>query len=194
MSIMNRIFNSVIFRRILVIFVVGLVSRGIINYVYDVNVFKEYTGYISLIYYGFMVCFTGFVYELPSISFKVLNISVIRSAVRVFLDGNFLGRDKMGIVGDNSSSKHFVKNHSINTDKDSLVCKQDEITQDKNLRDKSLSREREERVNKFGVRRPSAGVRALYDPKVLRSEDVVSKGDKGNSNLSFEKRFKCRFV
>jgi hypothetical protein len=49
---------------VLVIFVVGFVSRVLINNFWDVNVFLDYLNSISLGYYGFMAIFGVLVQEL----------------------------------------------------------------------------------------------------------------------------------
>ena len=59
-----RIFNKTFLFKVLLIFVFSLASRSFINYVYDTNVFKEYTSLISLFYYSFLAFFVGFINEL----------------------------------------------------------------------------------------------------------------------------------
>src|SRR5438552_13928911 len=98
--ILKRIINSVIFRKILVIFVMGLVSRFVVNGVFDdVNVLKEYTSYILLVYYSIMACF-----ELSIISFNVLDIKLVKDAIKMFCEGGFLNKDKM-LSGNQSLDK-----------------------------------------------------------------------------------------
>ena len=101
---LSRVLRSVGFRKVLVIFLVGLVLRGVLNYVYDINVVKEYSNLISLTYFGFMVGFSGFVYELPSISFSVSDFKSIRETIKVVVSNYFLVNDKdkitMGVGGD----------------------------------------------------------------------------------------------
>ena len=79
---------------------------------------------------------------------------------------------------------NIILKDSVITAKERLVCKQDSS---------NLAKDREERARKYCVRRPSAGVRALYDPNVLTSEEVQLRGN-SYSTFSFEKRVKCRFV
>jgi hypothetical protein len=79
---MSKILNNIIFKRILVIFVVGLVSRSVVNIVFDVNVFKDFMGVISLGYYGLMACFSAYVSELTHINLSSLNLNVFRSAAK----------------------------------------------------------------------------------------------------------------
>lgn len=162
-----RFLSGVVFKRILVIFIVGLVSRGVINTVFDTNVFKDYTTCISLMYYVFMACFSGFIHELPSISFNVLNFKVVKDAIRMFCDSNLLGKNKISLGGD-----MFSDNNNLSSSKDlsktSLVCKQDES----------------ERITEMynGKKRfKSAGMRGLYGDPTDRSIVYrdISDGDKG---------------
>jgi hypothetical protein len=65
----------------LVIFAVGLVLSGVLNYVYDMYVFKEYSNTISLIYFGFMVGSIEVVCELPKASFSLFDIKFIVTSI-----------------------------------------------------------------------------------------------------------------
>ena len=47
----NFTFNKSILVKVLFIFLIGFISRIIINNYFDVNVFLDYTNYISIIYY-----------------------------------------------------------------------------------------------------------------------------------------------
>ena len=58
----KKVFNNTMLHKILVIFIVGLVSRAIVNYICDINVFKDYANVISLTYYG------GFAYFVAAIN------------------------------------------------------------------------------------------------------------------------------
>jgi hypothetical protein len=104
-----------------------------------------------------MACFSGFVYELPSISFNVFNIKVIRSAIRVIIESNSFSSNKMFMVsGDNMFSDNMNINKFGENGKDNLVLMQ-------NGESSKVTAGRERRFK-------SAGVRALY-------------GDPGNRNL-----------
>jgi hypothetical protein len=63
MNKINLIIKSVTFRRIAVIFLVGFFTRIVVNLVCEINVFKDYTSLISLVYYALFACFTGLVCE-----------------------------------------------------------------------------------------------------------------------------------
>jgi hypothetical protein len=126
MNKIKRFLKSVTFRRILVIFVVGLVSRCLVNYVYDINVFKDYTHMISIVYYGFMACFTGLVYEFPSITLNVFDIKLIRGVIKVYCENYFSldGKDKI-LVGGDMFSGNINTTNGKELSKDGLVLKQD---------------------------------------------------------------------
>lgn len=134
---MNRIinfFNNVIFRKIVMIFVVGLISRSVVNLVFDINVFKDYTNYISLVYYVFMACCSEVVYELSTISFNVFNIfniKLVRNAIKMFFEDSFMVGNKMisGTLFDgfktnlNDSGKDsFVYNQGLSFLTDQKMC------------------------------------------------------------------------
>ena len=91
---MNRIsefLRGVVFKRIVIIFVVGLVSRSLVNIVYDINVFKDYTTSISLMYYVFMACFTGFLQEFPNISLNAFKFNIVKSAITTVASDMYYG-------------------------------------------------------------------------------------------------------
>ena len=102
MSRLKSILNSNAFKRMLVIFFVGLVSRSIVNYVYDINVFKEYINVVSLIYYGFLAGFSGFVYEFPKISSNVFNFKLVRNAIKLFGSKTVLTMNASGVGAEGS--------------------------------------------------------------------------------------------
>lgn len=114
---MRKLLNNFTLKRILLIFFVGLISRIIVNYVYDINVFKEYSDTVSLIYYGFMAGFTGFVYEWPNISLHAFNFNLVKSAIKMF-EGKFMVGDKI-LTGDPSDITKLDKKLL----EDSLVSK-----------------------------------------------------------------------
>jgi hypothetical protein len=104
------VFNRLNFSKVLVIFVVGFVTRVLINYVYDINVFVDYLNSISLGYYGFMAIFVVLVNELfsyidlkllPKISMDVFSISSIRKAISVIIN-NIGNKGKVPISSGNS--------------------------------------------------------------------------------------------
>ena len=107
-SRIKRVLNSVTFRRILVIFVVGFVSRVLVNNFWDVNVFVDYLNSISLGYYGFMAIFVVLVNDfsyidlklLPKINMDVFSISSIRKAISVIIS-NLGNKGKVPISSGN---------------------------------------------------------------------------------------------
>ena len=83
------------FIKILVIFVVGFISRILVNYLYGINVFVDYLNSISIGYYSLMAIFVVLVNELfsyidlkllPKISLDVFSISSIRKAFSVIIN------------------------------------------------------------------------------------------------------------
>jgi hypothetical protein len=144
-----KMLNSGLFKRILVIFVVGLVSRSIINYAFGVNVFKECAEFISLSYFGYMISFTVVISELPTITINSLSISSFRSSVRTFYESYYLGVNKMelGEKLGNVSKEEFNKNKLF-------------LTQ--NTSGKHSSSSRDSCGRSYGDRGSSAGVSGLY--------------------------------
>jgi len=113
---------------------VGFVSRSLVNMVFEINVFKDYMNFISLVYYGLMAVFSSYVYELPYISFNVFNLKSIRGGFKGFFGG--LVSDKM-YLGDSM----FIDNMSSQNTR--FDCK------------KEISRH-------IIKSRPSAGIVGLY--------------------------------
>ena len=77
---MKFIVKNVFIKKVLVIFLIGLVCRVGLNLVFDIDIFKDLYSLTSFVGYGFMVCSSIVVYELPDISFNNLKYSVIRDA------------------------------------------------------------------------------------------------------------------
>jgi hypothetical protein len=107
--------------KVLVIFVVGLVSRVLVNNFWDVNVFVDYFNSISLEYYGFMAIFVLLVNELfnyidikllPKISMDVFSISSIRKAISVIIS-NIGNKGKIPISGDLGLEKVLDKSNKV---------------------------------------------------------------------------------
>jgi hypothetical protein len=62
-GLLNKIFNKPNLNKILIIFVVGLTSRILINYIYNINVFIDYFNKVSIIYYVLMSMFIVLIHE-----------------------------------------------------------------------------------------------------------------------------------
>jgi hypothetical protein len=116
---LSRVFNKGNLSKILIIFIIGFVSRSIVNYVYDINVFTDNIYSISVIYYTFMAFVSILVHEVvsyfnfPSISYEVFHISSIRKGVSNLLK-RFRGSENKIVLGmksidckyrDNSTNK-----------------------------------------------------------------------------------------
>nr|QWS06181.1 hypothetical protein [Clonostachys rogersoniana] len=72
-SFLNQLFTPVNLSKVIIIFIVGIISRYLVNTYFDINVFKDYLTLISLIYYSIFACFIAFIHEL----FSYFNISII---------------------------------------------------------------------------------------------------------------------
>ena len=82
-NIFNRVFTRKNMYKIGLIFIVGFTSRIGINYLLGINVFVDYLNIVSLVYYGFMSCFSGVVYNLTEIGYA--DISFIIRTFTYFL-------------------------------------------------------------------------------------------------------------
>jgi hypothetical protein len=61
--LLGRIFTKSNLNKIIIIFIAGFISRVLIVYFYNVNVFFEYLNIISILYYSFMSFFIVIVHE-----------------------------------------------------------------------------------------------------------------------------------
>ena len=78
----DRIFNRSNINKVFIIFIFGFVSRVLVNHIYDINVFREYTETISLVYYALMSLFIILVNEFVGyFEFTVIPLFVINSGV-----------------------------------------------------------------------------------------------------------------
>ena len=76
-GLLAKIFNISNASKVIIIFTVGLISRILVGYYYDINVFLEYYEKISLTYYGLMAIFVVVLGEM----FSYFNINIIPSFV-----------------------------------------------------------------------------------------------------------------
>ena len=181
-SLWNRNFNRLNLSKVLVIFVVGLVSRVLVNNFWDVNVFVDYLNTISLTYYGMMSIFIVLVNELfsyfdlkllPKISMDVFSISSIR---RAFVSLLSLRENKYYLVSGETSVKGFVGSKESNT---SNVLFAGESS-DNNV-NRGRGRGKGQGIRSKGVSGSSKGVGGDYIDR-----DYVDKGlrsKKGVSNM-----------
>jgi hypothetical protein len=108
-----KVFNKVNLSKVFIIFIIGLISRGLINYIYDVNVFMEYTTGISLLYYTFMTFAIVLVHELVN----YFNISIIRYEILLsFIRKVFsvMNDEKLLVSGDQAGISSSYKNKLSN--------------------------------------------------------------------------------
>ena len=62
-NLLNKVFNKYCLSKVIIIFIVGLITRAFVAYFWDVNVFVEYDDLISCIYYFIMAIFTVLLHE-----------------------------------------------------------------------------------------------------------------------------------
>jgi hypothetical protein len=190
-SLCNRIFNRLNFSKVLVIFMVGFVTRVFINYVYDINVFVDYLNSISLGYYGFMAIFVVLVNELfsyidlkllPKISLDVFSISSIRKGVSVIIN-NIDNKGKVPLSsgnGDVLSGKVLDKSDKVKVSGVLLMGDRDAISSGPSLSNRPTHFDGKKLSDKGDII-PSA-VSGLYDGSRISR----------NENLSFYIKFKSR--
>jgi hypothetical protein len=181
------VFNRLNFIKVLVIFMVGFVTRVLINYVYDINVFVDYLNSISLGYYGFMAIFVVLVNELfsyidlktfPLISIKdVFNISSIRKGVSVIIN-NIGNKGKVPLSGD-LGDKVLDKSDKVKVSGVLLMGDRDGISSVPSF--SNIPTFEGKKLSDKGDIIP-AGVKGLYDGSRIS----------GNENLSFYVKFKSR--
>jgi len=175
---------------VLVIFVVGFVSRVLINNYVGVNVFVDYLNSISLGYYGFMAIFVVLVNELfsyidlkllPKISVDVFSISSIRKAFSVIIN-NIGNKGKVPISSGNSdvlSGKVLDKSDKVTGVL--LMGDRDGISSGASLSNRPTYYEGKKLTDKGDII-PSA-VKGLYDGSHINR----------NQNINGYTKFKSRF-
>jgi hypothetical protein len=76
-GLLTRILNKPNLNKILIVFIIGLSSRILVNYIYNVNVFIDYFNKVSIIYYVLMSMFIVAIHEVVS----YFDINIIPSYV-----------------------------------------------------------------------------------------------------------------
>jgi hypothetical protein len=72
---LGKIFTKSNLNKVIIIFIVGFISRVFIVNIYNVNVYFDYFNCISILYYSFMSCFIVVVHEL----INCFNVNIIPS-------------------------------------------------------------------------------------------------------------------
>ena len=111
----NFLYN-INFKKVIIIFIVGLVSRIAVNYVYDINVFKDYTDIISFIYCGGFAYFVATINDLFMCKVGLSSEDIVRPSLEDF-KSNVLFLDKhsdKNHSSSNSNSKrgYFTRRHT----------------------------------------------------------------------------------
>src|SRR6266498_465375 len=66
-GLLSRILNKQNINKILIVFIVGLTSRILVNWIYNVNVFTDYFNTISILYYMLMSIFIVLIHEIVTL-------------------------------------------------------------------------------------------------------------------------------
>jgi hypothetical protein len=124
-----KIFNKKSIIKIFIIFIVGFIIRIIVNYVYNINVFIDYTNIISIIYYYFMALFVvtinevisqfqfplssffsyvfSVIKEFPFVNLDDLKLSFLRKTINKFIYGS----NKICLGPDNPVKDNYLKSN-----------------------------------------------------------------------------------
>jgi hypothetical protein len=81
--------NSGLVKKVIIIFLIGLVCRVGFNMVYNLDMFKEFGSVVALVSYVTRICSSIVVYELPGVNFSSLNFKVVKQAIREFCREGF---------------------------------------------------------------------------------------------------------
>ena len=191
-SLWNRNIHILNLSKVLVIFVVGFVSRVLVNYFWDVNVFVDYLNSISLGYYGFMAILVVLVNELfsyidfkllPKINKDVFSISSIRKTFS-FIINNIGNKGKVSISNGNGGlgmEKVLDKSDKVKVTGVLLMGDRDAISSGPSSSNRPTHFEGKKLTDKGDII-PSA-VTGLYDGSRISS----------NKNISGSIKLKSRF-
>jgi hypothetical protein len=117
---MNRLFNIANFTRVILIFIIGFVSRTLINYLININVFVDYIDHIPIFYYIILSCSVVFTNDFVSYfqfifsSFKFLPLNKI--PIEGTCDNKFNNLYKFKIDG---NQQFYIEDNNVNK----LNCK-----------------------------------------------------------------------
>lgn len=188
-SLWNRIFNRLNLSKVLVIFVVGFVSRVLVNYFWDVNVFIDYLNSISLGYYGFMGIFVVLVNELfsyidlkllPKISLDVFSISSIRRGISSIIS-NIGHKGKVPLSGNLGMDKVLDKSDKVKVSGVLFMGDRDAISSGPSLSNRPTHFEGKKLTDQGDI--IPGGMKGLYDGSRTSS----------NKNISGYIKLKSRF-
>lgn len=175
----NNIFKNVILKRILVIFIVGLVSRSLVNFMLYVNIFTltDCGNDKLFIYWGMITGFLTIVSELPGINFNVFNLKLIRNSISLYIENIFKSGDKL-----TCGSESFNKDFKTSSPDDQLVYTQNNSRGHSRKTSGSSSGGRVHSAGVAGLygensrtRKVSAGVRGLYGDDSTRYSSSSNK-------------------
>jgi hypothetical protein len=187
----NNILKNVIFKRILVIFIVGLVSRSLINFMLHVNILT----YIDcgndklFIYWGLIMGFLTIVYELPGINFNVFNFKLIRNGISLYMEDILKSGDKLTCGGES-----FNKDLKTSSPGDQSVYTQNNSRGHSRKTSGSSSGGRVYPAGVVGLygensrtRRVSAGIKGLYGDDSTRTSSSSNKESVSNRDKKIKR-------
>jgi hypothetical protein len=110
-DLLAKIFTRSNLSKVIILFTIGLISRILIGFYYDVNVFREYYESISLTYYSIMAIFIVILGEL----FTYFNLNIIPSFIFDYstLTSGYISRLLSNMRGIYISLKEVNKNISL---------------------------------------------------------------------------------
>lgn len=154
------------FIKFLITFIVGFTSRVIVNYLYDINVFTDYTNNISIAYYSFLSILIIYIND--------INFSFINPLLISFWDGlccilslKWLPLDKLALFAYNFEGLYMGVNPSYTPDKEDKLS--NVLFADGERRSKHHSGRHHSGSRKFTTKgAPSAAIEGLYGPKSVR--------------------------
>ena len=162
-----------------VIFIVGFSSRVLINLFFEVNVFIEFTHWISVCYYIAFSSFTVwlnqfldlFPFSLPKVNFKVLNLSYITNAFSTLLYGSSPTNNKI-FLGDSLSDNLNNKEVTSKSHEKQILCRNGDDNSNQVRRKKGYEGESSGR---------NRGLRSAYERDNQRGRSGYNRTSDNNS-------------
>jgi len=196
-----KIFNKKYIIKIFIIFIVGFIIRIIVNYVYNINVFIDYTNMISIIYYYFMALFVVTINEViyqfsisfsfsyvfsvvkkfPFINLDDLKLSFLRKTINKFIYGS----NKMYLGPDNPVKDNCLKSNidtPINLFHNGTGSKTNKNFHVPKSHDKTSFYDRSLKGFPQGENIPQSNSRDLPPKKFIQNKGYLNNSDSGVNN------------
>lgn len=186
-------FNSVLLKRMLVIFLVGLVFRILVNLGVEMNIIDNYY-YLGIIYYS-MSSLLMVIWELPHINYKVFNVKLVRDSINYYIENRFKSEDKImcGVefsdketksLKSSVSNEHLSYAHNNSGGKDSNRSNRAQSAGVGGLYGNGSGNGSGNRI-----RRPSAAIIGLYSKNSSGSGNIG-----GNVKHSLGDKLRCKIL